>query len=44
MRSDGDFFSGFYYPYEIVTENEGMQKFSLFRALCLSEAIKNNLK
>ena len=39
VSSEHNFFPECYYPDEIVTENEGNVKISLFHALCLSKAI-----
>ena len=38
MRSEEEFFSEFYYPDEMVTENTGIAEF-LSISLCISEAI-----
>ena len=44
MRSEEDFFSEFYYPDEIVTENEGNVEFlSIQCALPIRCHITNNL-
>ena len=44
MRSEEDFFSEFYYPDEIVTENEGNVEFlSIQCALPIRSHITNNL-
>jgi len=44
MRSEEDFFSEFYYPDEIVTENEGNVEFlSIQCAFPIRSHITNNL-